>query len=417
MLYGEKSRHDFEEFAVKLFEKNEEVCDRKKRRNLYDEVEGKFNLRVSRVEEMITFKRDIKEFTPFEIFCVVWFLDRKSLGKYFTPDEIENLSHEKIEISKAEFPIVFSNMVRVADDQWIGTITVKQLMEMKRSQMLNYDENEQRALRRVKRGEIEIFKPYVSNKNVSEIKESMMAGTYIPDPITLNMPEGSEFSFSDGKLTVYSLPKGMFNLDDGYHRYLAISQIYDFDKDFDYIMELRVVNFSNAKANNFIFQQDQKTPMRKIVSATYDTTSIPNKVISRLNEDSTSNIQGMVGRNNAKINSAALVKLISYYYKTNEIKQSDATKSVIKIKKELEDKFNTLTEQDERFLDAYNDSLLFVVMAVFNSDIPAKKYGKAISEIYNSLSDEELKILNVSANGSIRKKGISIINTKMREVR
>ena len=255
---------------------------------------------------MITFKRDIQEFTPFEIFCVVWFLDRKSLGKYFTPDEIENLSHEKIEISKAEFPIVFSNMVRVADDQWIGTITVKQLMEMKRSQMLNYDENEQRALRRVKRGEIEIFKPYVSNKNVSEIKESMMAGTYIPDPITLNMPEGSEFSFSDGKLTASSLPKGMFNLDDGYHRYLAISQIYDFDKDFDYTMELRVVNFSNAKANSFIFQQDQKTPMRKIVSATYDTTSIPNKVISRLNEDSTSNIQGMVHRNQATRNAAVL---------------------------------------------------------------------------------------------------------------
>ncbi len=198
------------------------------------------------------------------------------------------LSNEKFETTSIEFPITFTDMVEVAPDQWIGRITLKTLMNMKRHRLINYEEGEQRALRRTKSGSLEIWKPYASEKNVREIKELMESGNYIPDPITLNMPDGSEYSFEDHTLTVYSLPKGMFDLDDGYHRYLAMSRICDFNPDFDYVMELRIVNFSNSKANAFIFQQDQKTPMKKVVSDSYDTNAVRNKIVARLNTDSES---------------------------------------------------------------------------------------------------------------------------------
>ena len=416
MKLGEKSLEDLQAYTEKLILKNTDIKGRKGRRNLYDEVENKFGLPISRVEEMISFKRDIKEFTPFEIFCVVWFLDRDSLGKFFTPEEINSFSKEKIEIPRAKFPLIFEPMVEVAPDQWIGSISVKQLMEMKRSQMLNYDENEQRSLRRVKRGEVEIFKPYVSNKNVHEIKESLLAGTYIPDPITLNMGmgEGADFEYKNYRLTIHSLPRGMFNLVDGYHRYLAISQIWDsVDKEFDYPMELRIVNFSNSKANNFIFQQDQKTVMRKIVSATYDTNSVANKVIGRLNEDPTSNLQGMIGRNQAKINAPVLSQLIAYFYKTKSIKREDSAKATISIKKELESKFNLITEQDEIFLGKYDDVMVFVVMWVFNNpSINKEDYATKILSIYNSLTQDERKVLEILSTGRIRKKALSILEEK-----
>ena len=414
MLYGAKSKQDLDKHAEKLFKENENIKKRKLRQQLYDNIERKFGFPPSLIEEMITFKKDISEFTPFQVFAVVWFLDMNSLSRFFTENEIAELSNSKYEVEVASFPQEFDDMVQITDDQFIGKITVQKLMSLKRSRMINYDENEQRALRRVKSGEIEIYKPFVNAKSVAEIKESMLNGSYIPDPITLNMPEGSEFTYENHKLIIYSLPKGMFNLDDGYHRYLAMSQIIDFNPDFDYTMELRIVNFSNVKANNFIFQQDQKTLMKRIVSETYNMDAVPNKITQRLNEDSSCNISGMIGRNNAKINSAVLSKLIAYFYKTASIKKEDTAKSVVTIEKELCRKFNIITDQDDRFFEKYSDVMLFVIIYVFNnSEISEDDYAEKIMWLIDNLSDNEYKVLNVASIGSVRRKGINILNEKI----
>lgn len=414
MLYGEKSRGQLNDYAEKLFK---EIIKRNDRRQLYDNVNKHFGMPIFDIEEMITFKRDIKEFTTFEVFCVMYFLDRDSLKKYFTEDEIAYLSKEKIVEENVSFPITFGNMVQIADDQWIGKITVQELMKLKKARLINYEEGEQRAFQRMKSGGIEIYKPFVSKRNVKEIKEAMENGAYIPDPITLNMPDGSTFSFENNTLTVYSLPKGMFNLDDGYHRYIAMSQIYDFDSDFDYPMELRLVNFSNAKANSFIFQQDQKTPMKKIVSDSYNVNAIPNKVVQRLNQDPMCNIQGMIGRNDAKINDAVLGKIISYFFVDKKIKKEDEMSQVIQIKNKLVTDFNALTEQDSKFLGKYDDALLLTTIYIFTSEIDQNHYAKAINQIYGKLSDDDKAMMKISTIGAVRKKSINVLQKLIKEVR
>lgn len=414
MLYGERSREELNNHAEELFKR---IIKRKERRELYDKVKERFNMSVFDTEEMITFKRDIKEFTTFEVFCVVYCLDPNCLNKYFTKEEIEYLSKEKIIEEKASFPITFNNMVQVADDQWIGKITVQELMKFKKARLINYEEGEQRAFQRIKSGGIEIYKPFVNRRSVREIKEAMQSGAYIPDPITFNMPDGSSFSFDNNILTVYSLPKGMFNLDDGYHRYIAMSQIYDFDSSFDYPMELRIVNFSNAKANSFIFQQDQKTPMRKIVSDSYNVNSIPSKIIQRINQDPLCNIQGMIGRNDAKINDAVLGKIIAYFFVNKKIKKEDEMAHVIQIKNKLVSDFNSLTEQDSSFLGKYDDSLLLVTLFAFASDIKPEKYAQTITQIYNRLTDADKATMKISTIGAIRKKSISVLEKLIKEVK
>lgn len=413
MLYGEKSRDELNDYAEKLLQNSKQIKTKRGRREIYDWTLDKFNLSTSVVDDMLTFKKDIKEFTPFEIFAVVWFLDRNSLSKFFTQDEIENLSNSKFDDLKATFPLVFDDMVQITPDQWIGKISLQQIMKLKRSRMLNYDENEQRALRRIKSGKEEIFKPYVNNRSVKEIKEAMENGTYIPDPITLNMQDGAEYNYSNHKLTIYSLPKGMFNLDDGYHRYLAMSQIADFNKDFDYPMELRIVAFSNSKATAFIFQQDQKTLMKRIVSETYDPNSVANKVVRKLNEEATSNINGMIGRNKAMIDSAVLSKLITSFYNTNKTPREEVNKAVISIYGQLKEKFNYITEQNDLFLGKYTDTLLFIVMYVFSTDLPKEKYVDTILSVYGGLTEEENKYFRIASIGAVRKKAINIIESKI----
>ena len=402
MLYGEQSREELNVYAENLFRKLIKIRDRRK---LYDDVVEKFNMPILTVEQMITFKRDIKEFTTFEVFCVIWFLDRECLSKYFTKSEIDELSHNKFVEDKLSFPLKFSGLVEVAVDQWIGSITAKQLIELRNDGFINYQENQQRAFRVVRYGDVEIYRPFVNNKAVKEIKASMEAGTYIPDPITLNMPEGTEFSFDNGTLIIYSTPTGMVNLLDGYHRTLAISQIMDFNQDFDLTMEIRFVNFSQSKSEAFIFQADQKTQMKKIVSDSYNPNDLGNMICQRLNEDARCNIAGMIGRNEANISLPDMAKLVTYFFIHEKVKKEDRMAFVISVKNMLRNNFNIITEDDPKFLQKYTPERLTIVLYVFScNDIKTKDYTRYINGIESQITNEDKKLFNI-ANG-IRKRAI-----------
>lgn len=418
MLYGDESKKQLDKYVEQLIIKSPDANNKKKRRILYDELKKKFNMTVNVADEILTFKKDMAYFTPFELFCVVWFLDRNSLDRFFTKKEIETLSKDKFEYSKPKLPIIFTDMIQITEDQWIGRTSLLEIMGLRNSQFFNYDENEQRALKKVKYGTTEIYKPFVNKKSVDAIQQCMLDGRYIPDTITLNMPDGAEFSYDDEEkeLTVQSLPNGMFNLDDGFHRLLAMSRIHDFNPSFNYPMELRIVSFSNAKANDFIFQQDQKNQMKKIVSDTYDSSSIVNKIVIRLNMDPGCNIQGMIGRNDAKIDSAVLAKLISFYFIKGKMKKEDEMQTIIKTKTQLLEKFNALTEQDSDFLAKYSDKRLLITMAVFASDISQSKYAKAIKAIEEKITGNEETYFNISTAGTVRRKASEIVNREIGNV-
>lgn len=411
MLYGNKSREELNEYAEKVFRKHKEVKNRKLRRNLFDEIENHFGIDTSVVDAMITFKRDIKEFTNFEVFAVMWFLDRDCLDKYFTTTEIESFSHEKIVEQKIEFPLVFNNAIKVADNQFLIATDMRELMRYRQARMLNYDANEQRALKRVKFGTTEIYKPFVNNVSVKQIRERILAGDYVPDPLTFNMGDDAEYTFADGILTINHITKGMMNLDDGYHRYLAMGQIYDSDPNFNYPVIIQIVAFSNAKANQFIYQQDQKNRMKKIVSDTYDQNAVPNLIVARINEDPTFAFNGMIGRNQTLINSAVLAKLIAAFYHTKDIRKSDV-REIATIQRDLITKFNILAT-DDRFLSEYDDVELFVTLYVFTSNVNPQNYIEAITMIVDNLTPEEKRYMLVTPTGGIRRVALNVLEDKI----
>jgi len=412
MLYGNKSREELNEYAEKVFRTHKEVKNRKLRRNLFDEIENHFGIDPSTIDSMITFKRDIKEFTNFEIFAVMWFLDRDNLDKFFTQAEIDDLSHEKIVEEKIGFPLTFNNAIQITDNQFMISTDLQELMKYRRARMLNYDANEQRALRRVKFGKTEIYKPFVNNVSVAQIKERILTGDYVPDPLTFNMGDDAEYSYADGTLTISYIAKGMFNLDDGYHRYLAMSQINDDNPKFNYPVVIQIVAFSNSKAVQFIYQQDQKNRMKKIVSDTYDLNAVPNLIVNRINEDPGFALNGMIGRNNALINSAVLAKLVAYFYHTKPIKKSDI-KEISRIKTELVNKFNIIAAND-RFLGEYDEPTLFTALYVFNSDVPKNSYIEAISSIVDNLTPEERRYLSIAPTGSVRRIAMNTMENKVK---
>lgn len=402
MIYGEKSRDDLNKHTEKLCMN---LIKTKDRRKLYDDLTRKFNMPIDTAENLITFKRDIKEFTTFEVFCVVWFLDRSSLSNFFTETEIEDFSKTKFKKAKIKFPLKFDGLVEIADDQWIGKIEAKKLIDLRNDGFVNYQENQQRALKIVKYGDIQIYRPFVNNRAVMEIKESMESGTYIPDPITLNIPEGSEYTFDNGTLNIYSTPNGMLNLLDGYHRTLAISQIIDFNPNFDLTMEIRLVNFSQSKAEAFIFQADQKTQMKRIVSDSYNPNDVGNMICQKLNDDKRCNISGMIGRNNAQINLPNMAKLVTYFF-VKKVKKEDKMAFVISVKNMLKEKFNVITEDNAIFLGKYSNTMLMATMYVFSrEDISIDDYANRILKIVSAANEEDEKLFIIYDN--VRKRAIT----------
>jgi len=410
MLYGNKSKQDLDRYVEKLVST---ITTRKSRRELYDHLKRKFDMPESVAADIVTLKKDMAEFTPFELFAVLYCVKKETLGKFFTEAEIQQLAETKMTVPKIKLPLQLQ-MLKVADNQWIGATDMAFIMKLREAQMLNYDENEQRALQIIKRGEIEIRKPFVSRKAVEEIREAMENGTYIPDAITLNMTDNAEYEYDNSActLSIYSLPRDMFNLIDGYHRTLAMSEIHQFNAEFNLPMELRIVSFTRSEAEAFVFQQDQKTLMKKVVSDSYDPNTITNRIIVRINKSPEFLLQNEINRNGGKIDQARLAKLIAYYYLQDPVRKADQPKVITTVASELIKKFNELLEQVPELMDGMNVQQLCAAMFVFSKPIDAFSYGEAFRYLLSDLSSEEKGSIIVDSFGRVRRKGINILEGK-----
>ena len=412
MINGEASRVELNNY---LNEKLMEITNRKEKMELYKQIYSKFNIPIEVTTDYFTFKKDIAEASTFEVFAFLYFIKRNRLGMYFTDNEIEVLSNEKAEDKTITFPLVFKDIVQVSEDQWIGRTSFQELMAMKDARLINYDENEQRTFRHIKSGNTEILRVYINKKSVQEIKEAFKNGRYIPDDITLNIPQGSEFSFSNNTLKIYSLVNDKFNIIDGYHRWLGMAEIYNFDKDFDYPMEIRFVNYSVEKANQFIFQKDQKTQMKRTDSASYNQYNIANRVVKRLNEDPMSNLQGMIARNDGLIKEADFAAVVdSFYVKGKEF--GNETSEVVTIKNDIQKKFNSLSEVNPNYLNKkYTVKDLIIMMYVFTlPDVSVNDYD----ELINYLSSRNIENRCFTFNRNyVRRKVINELNNALSEWR
>ena len=146
---------------------------------------------------------------------------------------------------------------------------------------------------------------------------------------------------------------------------MAIAQEKLEDSNFDYPMELRITNFDIDKAQRFIFQEDQKTKMKKTDSDSYNNASPQNTVVNRLNTNSDSNIRGMISRNDGLINFGVLADTIKAIYISNCNKKDERIK-VINVTKELIEDFNLLTETDLSFLKRkYTNADICIILTLF----------------------------------------------------
>lgn len=292
-------------------------------------AKAKYDMPEKISTDYLTKRKSLTEAEPFALFIIAeLLLDPTILREYYTDQEIEGYSKAKWPTESFSFPIEF-NMTQIRDDQYIGKVSVKTLMALKDAQMINYNENAQRTMKHIVKGEFEYYQIALNKEAVSAIMDSYYSDLYIPNTITLNLPEDALYSYDPrkGKLLIRSASH--FDILDGYHRYIAMSKIHAQVPDFNYDMELRIVQFPEGKAKRFIWQEDQKTKMRKVDSDSMNSAKAANKIVEKLNSDPSFILSGQISRNKGIINAAYLADVIDAIL-LSDVKKADELQAIMR---------------------------------------------------------------------------------------
>ena len=197
---------------------------------------------------------------------------------------------------------------------------------------------------------------------------------------------------------------------DGYHRYIAISQVVREYPEWDYQMELRITTFTEEKAKQFIYQNDQKTQMRRINSESMNQYSPSNIVVEKLNTNPGSNIRGQINRNNGNIDFSFLSAVIHAYY-FNDRSKKYSMKEIITVANDLQKKWNSLTTEDMNWLEhQYTEKEVQVIIFCFANDVYDAATIRAMMDKADTIDPTLFKL---GQKTSVRKKLVDALTTRL----
>ena len=336
----------------------------------------KYNFRLSEAADLITQKSPLTTENVYVCFCVADALaqidNRVKLEDWFTDKEISTFSSETIQRDKFKFPIIIP-AVQITDDQWIGTCDCDFLMKLREAQKIYYNTNTQRTLQRIVKNGQESYRIMLNRTAVQEIKTAYDNETYIPDTISLNMPDDTEFWYNAEKREIVIESLDHFDIIDGFHRYTAMCMEKDANPDFNYPMELRIVQYDEIKAKQFIWQQDQKTKMKKLDSESLNVSAPENIVAEKLNRNPMFNLHGELNRNGGKIALQDFVNVVRFLY-FKGVKKEDERKVINVVTNDLFNKLNYLSDNDDKIFNealSRTDTIALVTSCYVNDD-PSK---------------------------------------------
>lgn len=371
--------------ALKRILADNDLCEK-----ITDYAQEEFNLPSGRLADYYTERLNVTEAKPEIFWYLVNIADRieKKNGSFvasiYTPQEIEAYKGMRFSILKAKFPIRIP-CLQVADDQWIGASDTHFLMELRASQLINYNANAQRIMKqRIVHGNV-TYQISVNKASVAQIRKLMEDGTYISNTITLNIPQDEyEFSYDDKAKELVIRNLDHFDITDGYHRYLAMAQIYDINENFNYPMEIRIVHFSDVKARQMIWQEDQKTKMTKIESRSLNPNLACNRIVEAMNADPTFYWNGLISNKQGAVNFAELAEVVRwfYYLPAKITSRKDETKFIIRLPKEIDPKINLAIDADDRLMEKadFRDlMIIFYCITTFDGNEITEKAKKGLA--------------------------------------
>lgn len=402
-----KGRNSMKQNRAVLCQRLGKICEElvldKREKEVAEYIFNKYGIPRGEATDMVALRVGLDGVTDFYLFTLTDAIDNikdKSdlLHEFYTDSEISTYGTSRwVDTSKASFPIRIK-CIPVEPNHWIGASNVDFLMKLRNSQLINYNTNAQRTMTRIVRGEREAWKLSVNNRAVDEITEALLNGTFIPNTLTLNLSSDADFYYDEKNNELVVESAAHFDMADGYHRYLAMCRARDIKSDFNYAVELRIVQFEDTKVKQFIFQEDQKTQMRKIDSESMNMTDQANVILERLNSSVQFDLHGQIQRNGGQIDFASTAQIVHYLYvKGKEVDN----KRGIELTSELSNGLNSLLEGKTELLEhKFNFREMMIILVGLQTDQDGQRiYSnntiyKALDN-YQSLNEKEYASLKV----------------------
>ena len=154
-----KTREELVTLLTKTFV--EVSINKKKSREIIESIEEKYNLPLSLISDILTLRVNAETFSDFILFTFLDILHNDKLTEYYTESEINTYKLYRYTETKIKFPLKFK-MIEISSEQWIGKISVKQLMQLRDCQLINYNINAQRTMRKIIRRNLEFYQIYLN---------------------------------------------------------------------------------------------------------------------------------------------------------------------------------------------------------------------------------------------------------------
>jgi len=215
---------------------------------------------------------------------------------YFTEIEIEEANKFKREFESQKDYVDIEDIRQVDEDQWITTMTYKQISDLYATGKVRYNKETQRNTIFKEYGDKIIESININKTSVKEIKELMLQGLFIPNTITFNIlatgKEKFEIDNRNKSIRIYD------NLDiiDGFHRSLAIIEAIAENPEVEQNIVVMVTNFNLEKCHSFIVQEDKKNKIDKRYIQTLNVENLENKIVKLMNEN-TGELRGKITSN------------------------------------------------------------------------------------------------------------------------
>lgn len=366
----------------------------------------RFGFTESDLGQYLHMRKSLTDASDFLLFCLTTSYFPNFVDDYFLPKEIQ--SYDKLKIQKEEIGGQLKiNAVQISDTQWIGKISVKELMLWRNAQIINYNENAQRTMKHITRRGQDFYQIYLNKRAVNSIMEIMKSGNYIANTLTFNMTENTYYEYDEETHTLeIDISEEKLDILDGYHRYIALSKLYNENPDFDFNMEIRIVQFTEPTAQQFIWQEDQKTKMRKSQSDAMNQMKLANIITQRVNDNGECDFYHNITPNGI-INKGEFAIMVDKVYCTNISKKNELETQKEAVKKIVS--YLNLLASDKEFLNKKWDKQLTYSAVYLSNKMPKNLSKKAQISYLIRMTD----IVSTDENRKYMFKGSEITKTDL----
>lgn len=256
---------------------------------------------------------------------------------YFNKTDIElAISYKKDKLEK-DNTIILNDVDRTNEKIYVSSkITFKEIVELASSKQIGYDFNTQREGKKILKGNEIVTIPTVNRKAIKEMINMWKLGTFVPNMITFNIENPIEMTYNPANRTLKIVlnENDYMAVVDGFHRVIAAINIMQQNPTFNLgFYYLRILNFTEYEAQQFIIQEDKHTPINQEHLKLMDYQDMSSRVVKYINDYGTQKMNPLyhkfaIKNEELELDKYCLYSTISFplkqYFEINRLELNEA---------------------------------------------------------------------------------------------